>query len=97
MTLDEFKESISQEKPPVNISQPLESMWWVAKGEWDTAHNLIQPLSDSHSMRIHGYLHREEGDEGNAAYWYRRNGMSLPQNSLEEEWTEIVSALLEMS
>lgn len=97
MTLDQFKESTSQKEPPVGISQPLEAMWWAAKGKWDTAHNMIEPLSDGNSIRIHGYLHRQEGDDGNAAYWYRRNGMSVPDNSLEEEWAEIVSILLELN
>ncbi|MCB0197026.1 MAG: hypothetical protein KDJ65_34075 [Anaerolineae bacterium] len=95
MTPDQFKESTSQSKPPANISQALAAMWWSAKGEWDTAHQLIQPLSDGVSIRIHGYLHRQEGDDANAAYWYRRTGMMLPRNTLEEEWEEIVEILLE--
>jgi hypothetical protein len=38
---------------------------------------------------VHGYLHRVEGDEGNAAYWYRRAGKSLPANSLPEEFDRL--------
>jgi hypothetical protein len=30
-------------------------------------------------------LHREEGDPGNAGYWYRRAGVAMPDNTLEEE------------
>ena len=95
MTFDQFKESLSQSNPPDSLSQPLQAMWWAAKDEWDTAHDLIQPLSDGYSIRIHGDLHRQEGDKGNAAYWYHRNGMALPNNTLEEEWMEIVSILLQ--
>jgi hypothetical protein len=39
-------------------------------------------------------LHRKEGDEGNAAYWYRRAGQRVERGSLEAEWTRIVTALL---
>lgn len=31
------------------------------------------------------YLHREEGDLGNAGYWYRRAGIDMPDNTLQEE------------
>lgn len=54
-------------------------------GRWDEAHELVQPHSDELSCLIHAYLHREEGDPGNAAYWYRRAGSSVPGNTLEEE------------
>ncbi|MGR8933523.1 MAG: hypothetical protein ACU837_03945 [Gammaproteobacteria bacterium] len=63
-------------------------------GQWDAAHETVQPYSDEFSCRIHGYLHRVEGDLGNAAYWYRRAGMELPKNSLEEE-SDCLYALLE--
>lgn len=54
-------------------------------GDWDDAHTLVQDHSDPLSCLIHGYLHREEGDLGNAAYWYRRAGTDLPDNTLEQE------------
>ena len=57
----------------------------IDNGDWDTAHQLVQVHSDKLSCLIHGYLHRDEGDLGNAAYWYRRGGEQLPQNSLPEE------------
>jgi hypothetical protein len=43
---------------------------------------------------VHAYLHRKEGDAGNAAYWYRRARKPVCRASLDEEWAEIVSALL---
>lgn len=55
------------------------------EGKWEEAHRLIQAQSDERSCLIHGYLHRVEGDLGNAAYWYRRAGESVPGNTLEEE------------
>lgn len=54
-------------------------------GDWDGAHRMIQHYHDPLSCQIHGLLHRIEGDEGNAAYWYQRGGMSTPANSIEQE------------
>jgi hypothetical protein len=58
-------------------------------GEWDLAHEVVQPFYDPLSCRIHGYLHRIEGDIGNAGYWYRRAGMQIPANSPEEELSSL--------
>lgn len=57
----------------------------IRNDDWDAAHRLIQDYSDPLSCRIHGYLHRVEGDFGNAGYWYRRMGMVMPDNTLAEE------------
>jgi hypothetical protein len=62
-----------------------EALAYCLNNNWDAAHRLVQDHSDALSCRIHGYLHRVEGDMGNAAYWYRRAGLSLPVSSLTEE------------
>jgi hypothetical protein len=45
---------------------------------------------------VHAYLHRKEGDLGNAGYWYARAGRTMPARSvtLEREWADIARALL---
>ena len=63
----------------------LRALKLAEEGEWDAAHELVQPHSDPNSCLIHGYLHRVEGDLGNADYWYRRAGATRPDNTLEEE------------
>ena len=57
----------------------------IESGDWDAAHQLVQVHSDKLSCLLHGYLHRDEGDLGNAGYWYHRGGEELPKNSLPEE------------
>lgn len=57
----------------------------AADGKWEDAHRLAQEHSDARSCLIHGYLHRVEGDLGNASYWYRRAGETMPDNTLDEE------------
>lgn len=43
---------------------------------------------------VHAYLHRREGDQSNAAYWYRHAGKPVTHGNLDEEWHAIVQALL---
>ena len=43
---------------------------------------------------VHAHLHRVEGDESNAAYWYRRAGKPVAKTSLDDEWSEIAAGLL---
>ena len=57
--------------------------------DWEGAHTLIQDYSDDLACVVHGYLHRVEGDLGNARYWYGRAGETMPDNALEEECSRI--------
>jgi hypothetical protein len=43
---------------------------------------------------VHAYLHRKEGDQGNAAYWYGRAGKPVCREPLDAEWRSIATALL---
>lgn len=63
----------------------LKALDLARDGYWHEAHKLIQGSSDELACLIHAYLHREEGDPGNAAYWYRRAGVDIPYNNLEDE------------
>ena len=62
-------------------------------GDWDKAHRIVQDIDTPDAAWIHAYLHRVEGDLGNAAYWYRRAGKPECTAPLEEEWKELVQAL----
>ncbi len=68
----------------------LEIEW---AGDWDKAHRIIQEIDTPEAAWIHAYLHRVEGDLGNAAYWYRRAGQPECTSSLKEERQEIMDAL----
>lgn len=69
-----FKQSLIASEPPPNISVYLKALWYDVKGEWGKAHLLIQDMDDNNAAWIHAYLHRKEGDNGNASYWYRKAG-----------------------
>ncbi|RPI70646.1 MAG: hypothetical protein EHM47_11745, partial [Ignavibacteriales bacterium] len=80
--------------PDENLNNLLAALWYDAKNNWDKAHEITQDIEGKDSAWVHAYLHRREGDNGNASYWYSRAGKSFPDKTLEEEWEEIVSALL---
>ncbi len=94
MTFEEFQKSLSASSPPDNLPGYLQSLWYDAKGDWNRSHEIIQDIEDETAAWIHAYLHRKEGDMGNAAYWYRKAGKNRPITSLQDEWKNIVSALL---
>ena len=94
MNLQEFKASLSHEAPPAGVDSALKAMWFEAKGNWDQAHNIIQDKNDNTGAWIHAYLHRQEGDTWNANYWYSRAGRTMPDQTLEQEWADIVATLL---
>ena len=94
MTLSEFKASLSSSSPPKGISNLLEAMWYDGKGDWEASHNVAQEIHSKEGSWIHAYLHRKEGDEGNASYWYQRANKPFCTLSLDEEWESIAKALL---
>ena len=61
-------------------------------GDWEGAHALSQELDNSGGAWLHAYLHRKEGDLGNAAYWYARAGKPVAGDTLEEEWQRLYKA-----
>ena len=90
----EFKASLSGAAPAPQSPAPLAAMWWAAKGDWDQAHTIAQDDSSLEAAWVHAYLHRAEGDLGNAGYWYRRAAKPVADGPLEAEWEQIASALL---
>ena len=97
MTAEELAISARTETaPPSGISPAVEAMWLAKAGRWDAAHDLCQDIEGAAGAWIHAWLHREEGDFSNAAYWYARAGKPVPAAavSLEEEWLQIAGTLL---
>ena len=91
----EFKASLSGAAPAAGLAVPLAGLWWAAKGNWDQAHRIVQDDGSRDAAWVHAYLHRVEGDLGNAGYWYRQAGRPAATDSVESEWQRIVSALIE--
>jgi len=94
MTLDDFRQSLTADKPPTEITLALAGLWWDAKGDWTRAHESAQQEEGSEGSWVHAYLHRKEGDQDNAAYWYGRAGKPVCRQPLDAEWLSIVRDLL---
>jgi hypothetical protein len=95
VSMADFRTSLSNAAPAPDLAPPLAALWWAAKGDWDQAHKIVQDEDTSEAAWVHAYLHRVEGDLGNAGYWYRQAGKPEAKDSLESEWERIVSALIE--
>jgi hypothetical protein len=94
MTFDEFEAAVAGGTAPPGLSPVLLALWHDARGDWEAAHGVAQDLPDPDGAWVHAYLHRKEGDAGNAAYWYRRARKPVSTRPLAEEWREIVDAFL---
>ena len=94
MTLDEFRQSLSESHPPAGLTFALAGLWWDAKGDWTRAHESAQQDEGRDGSWVHAYLHRKEGDQSNAAYWYSRAGKPVCRESLDAEWMSIATTLV---
>ncbi|WP_346318874.1 hypothetical protein [Chitinophaga sp. YIM B06452] len=94
MTIAAFKTSLDKQAPPAGLTPALLALWWDGKGDWDRSHDIAQEDHSRAGSWVHAYLHRKEGDAGNAAYWYARAGKAVFRGALEAEWEQIAGALL---
>lgn len=93
MTAEAFLRTLGDAAPPAGLPATLEALWWDAKGDWARAHGLVDELETPDGMAVHAYLHRKEGADWNAEYWYQRAGKNYYRPALESEWNALVEAL----
>ena len=86
--------SLANTAPPAGLTPALAALWWDFKGDWDRAHERAHERDDAAGAHVHAYLHRKEGDQPNANYWYRRAGTAPSTLSLDAEWEELVRGFL---
>jgi hypothetical protein len=89
MTLEEFEAAGAE-----SFRGALLALWWDGRGDWRAAHDIAQEVQGADGAWVHAYLHRKEGDEGNASYWYRRAGRRVGSGDFRAEWEGIVTELL---
>lgn len=95
MTLEELREFGS---PDALSNDHLKALWHQQAGNWDTAHRIVQAMDDKNAEWIHALLHREEGDLGNAKYWYARCERPYPgEIPYEAEVSAILAQLPDQS
>lgn len=91
MSFEEFSNSV---EPPQGIGRALLALWHDARGDWETAHAMAQEADGGDGAWVHAYLHRKEGDDSNALYWYSRAGRPEASGDLRAEWEAITRDLL---
>lgn len=94
MTFDEFKASLAVADPPSGLPVALLGLWHQGRGDWEKAHQTVQADGTTEAAWVHAHLHRVEGDEANAGYWFRRAGQPHGDRELGAEWEAISRALL---
>ena len=93
-SISEFNNSLAKNEPPSNWSLPLQCLWYDAKNDWESAHNIAQDLNTNTGSWLHAYLHRKEGDLWNAEYWYLKADRGLPKCSLKEEFSMLLQFII---
>ena len=94
MTVKEFLDTLKLERPPDHFPPLLRALWYERKGDWSTAHQIIQTIHSPRACRIHAFLHRLKGDNENAAYWYQKARQPYPSFDLEKEREILLAKLL---
>ena len=74
-----------------NWNRFQKALYYDKQGDWPKAHALVDGHPGKEAADIHAYLHRKEGDQWNADYWYRQAGKEMFQGSLDEEWEALWS------
>jgi hypothetical protein len=94
MTPAVFRRSLADKRPPPGVSPALTALWWAGNDKWDKAHTIVMNEEGADCAWVHAYLHRLEGDDDNARYWYREAQRKPATGDLAAEWAAIAAALL---
>ncbi len=95
MTFEDLRTAVEGRTPlPDSAPALVRALWHDATGDWDGAHRIAQDVEGPTGAWVHAYLHRKEGDAGNAGYWYRHAGRPAATGTLDDEWAAIAAELL---
>ncbi len=89
-----FLDSVKTGDPSATDVPLLRAVWHGLRGEWDAAHHIAQEDTSAEGAWVHAWLHRIEGDLGNARYWYRQARRDVAEGDVSEEGKTIAAFLL---
>jgi hypothetical protein len=95
--IDAFVISLGSEAPPPWVTSMQRAVWHGLRGQdgdWNAAHEIAQAHHDAQGAWVHAWLHRIEGDLGNADYWYQRAGRPACRDAVRDEGIDIAKALI---
>jgi hypothetical protein len=91
----------SSPEPPAGLTPPQQALWWLRKGgfavgeAWERAHAICQEREGTRACDlVHGLAHWIEGDDANAAYWYRRAGAARVGPDVAAEWEHLADTVV---
>jgi hypothetical protein len=93
-SIDEFVVSLDRDEPPPFATPMLRALWHGLRGDWKAAHELAQAQDDAQGAWVHAWVHRIEGDLGNADYWYQRAGQPSRRDDTRAEGLDIARSLI---
>ena len=93
MQYNDFIKLTEKLTPVEKLSGIHLALWYVFKDNWEMAHKTTQKLNTKTASWFHAYLHRVEGDLGNAEYWYGRANMEPNSTPLETELNDIINSV----
>lgn len=96
MTAAQLKQSAQADaRPPVRLSRAAQALWFIKKGDWESAHAIAQDLETPVGSWLHALLHLIEGDLSNARYWFAEaNRPTKTPAQIEALWDEIAEEVL---
>lgn len=90
-----FDQSLKDDQqPPSDASLPVAALWWISNSNWEKAHDLIDREPGIDVAWVHAFLHRMEGDQANANYWYARSGRQHPGTTIGKELEQLLAYFL---
>jgi hypothetical protein len=89
-----LRASLTEATPPASLGAPLAALWHLEKGDWEAAHPLVQDDASRAGAWVHAHIHRIEGDDWNARYWYGQAGQPVGNGDLDKERASIMMALM---
>jgi hypothetical protein len=73
------------------MKEIIKALELIQADNWEAAHEIAQSKEGHPDYdRVHALLHRIEGDEWNAKYWYNRCNLPFPKESVEEETEQLL-------
>ncbi len=67
-----------------------EALLLAEKGDWEGCHAIVEQLNTESAAHIHAYLHRVEGDQWNAAYWYKKAQKPICKDDIKTELAQLI-------
>ncbi|TXF90935.1 hypothetical protein FUA23_03805 [Neolewinella aurantiaca] len=95
MLRSEFEASLTADHPPEGVSVEIAALWWLCNHNWQKGHDLIDRAPGQDAAWVHALMHRMEGDQANARYWYSRAGREVGTSTIGQEVEDLLDYFMD--